>query len=80
MDLFFEKYAEKLVEDGFVGLFGDTSNTAIINLFKRRFGSSVMDSPDAAKQEIKANLVQEIAAGLGDKYRNSPIKRIIVKF
>ena len=79
--LFFRReHAAKLRELGFSGIYGDTTNSALVNFFKRNLAAFEVEPPESAVQELQANLRDEVARGLPEKYLNTPVRRIILKF
>lgn len=78
------KYSEErhmLKENGFAGMYGDTSNPQIINAFTKMFEARQMTPPPEAIIEARKYYEQKVRLrGYPPEYLETPVKRLCVRF
>ncbi|MEK6971026.1 MAG: hypothetical protein AABW68_05070 [archaeon] len=72
--------APEIAERGYFGFYGDTPNTALINLWKKR-GAMIVESPSDESSEARRHYAYGVThLGWPKEYLSSPVQRIVFPF
>ena len=76
-----EKTVPELKKNGFAGAYGDTPNTGLRKILKKRFGAFEMQSPGKAARKARRRYNLFVSGGeFPEKYSSALVRRLALRF